>query len=324
MKNSMTLKEIFNLGIKMGVSADPRTGESLKRFLDERKEEYNSLSEQNKELYDKERMIHPYSDSRILCGNKDLAIHTVLAGIELRKTEDLLLAKELERDCAKIDLVITHHPIGFGRPFLTDVMQIQIDLLEGYGVPVNITEKHTKEKMAAITRKYHSCNNYESTQTAKLLHIPFMCLHTPFDNIGWEFLTKHLNNKELFYIKDVLTAIEEVEEYKITAQKYKFRPSIFAGSRNNRCGKVVISDFTGGTNVSEKLYGEMVKAGIGTIIGMHFSEDHIKEARQYNLNIVAAPHMASDSIGYNLFLDEIENQGIRVIPCSGLVRVKRT
>lgn len=318
MKNRMTLKEIFNLGIKMGINADPRTDESLKRFLEERKEEYNSFSEQNKKLYDKERMIHPYSDSRILYGDQNQIMRTILAGIELRKTEDFLLAKKL-----RIDLVITHHPIGFGRPFFTDVMKLQIDLLESYGIPANTAETYVKESMAAQARKYHSLNNYESVQTAELLNIPFMCIHTPFDNIGWKFLTEHLANKKLFYIKDVLAAIEEIEEYEIMAAKYKFRPSIFAGNPKNRCGKVVVLGFTGGTDVSGKLYAEMAKAGIGTIVGMHFTEDHVQKAWQYHLNLVTAPHMASDSIGFNFFLDEIENQGIKIIACSGLVRVKR-
>jgi len=33
--------------------------------------------------------------------------------------------------------------------------------------------------------------------------------------------------------------------------------------------------------------------------------------------------MAADSIGANLFLDKLEKRGIEVIPCSGLIRVRR-
>jgi len=33
--------------------------------------------------------------------------------------------------------------------------------------------------------------------------------------------------------------------------------------------------------------------------------------------------MAADSIGANLYLDELEKKGIEVVPCSGLIRVKR-
>jgi hypothetical protein len=33
--------------------------------------------------------------------------------------------------------------------------------------------------------------------------------------------------------------------------------------------------------------------------------------------------MASDSLGMNLFLDELERQGIEIVPCGGLIRVSR-
>jgi len=33
--------------------------------------------------------------------------------------------------------------------------------------------------------------------------------------------------------------------------------------------------------------------------------------------------MSSDSLGVNLFLDELEKQGIEIVPCSGFTRVSR-
>jgi hypothetical protein len=67
----------------------------------------------------------------------------------------------------------------------------------------------------------------------------------------------------------------------------------------------------------------MAQAGIGTVIGMHISEEHKKEAEAANINVVIAGHMSSDSLGMNLFLDELERKGIKIIPCSGLIRVPR-
>ena len=65
------------------------------------------------------------------------------------------------------------------------------------------------------------------------------------------------------------------------------------------------------------------QVGIGTIIGMHMGEEHRKEAEKHHINVVIAGHMASDSLGMNLFLDELEKKGIEVVPVSGLIRVKR-
>ena len=67
----------------------------------------------------------------------------------------------------------------------------------------------------------------------------------------------------------------------------------------------------------------MADAGIGTVIGMHMSEEHKKEAEAANINVIIAGHMSSDSLGMNLFLDELEKQGIEIVPCSGLIRVSR-
>ncbi|HPM39035.1 MAG TPA: NGG1p interacting factor NIF3, partial [Candidatus Pacearchaeota archaeon] len=50
---------------------------------------------------------------------------------------------------------------------------------------------------------------------------------------------------------------------------------------------------------------------------------HRKEAEASHINIVIAGHISSDSLGMNLFLDELEKKGIEIIPFSGLTRIKR-
>ena len=67
----------------------------------------------------------------------------------------------------------------------------------------------------------------------------------------------------------------------------------------------------------------MAQAGVGTVVAMHVSEEHKKEAESANINIVVAGHISSDSLGINLFLDELEKQGIEIIPCSGFTRISR-
>jgi hypothetical protein len=67
----------------------------------------------------------------------------------------------------------------------------------------------------------------------------------------------------------------------------------------------------------------MAQAGIGTVVGMHLGEEGRKEAESANINVVIAGHMSSDSLGVNLFLDQLEKRGIEVVPCSGLIRVSR-
>ncbi len=100
-------------------------------------------------------------------------------------------------------------------------------------------------------------------------------------------------------------------------------PKVFVGKKQNRCGKIALTEITGGTQGSPKLYEKMAIAGIGTVVAMHISEEHKKEAEAANLNVIIAGHMSSDSLGVNLILDELEKRGIEIVPCSGLIRISR-
>ena len=86
---------------------------------------------------------------------------------------------------------------------------------------------------------------------------------------------------------------------------------------------MVLTEITGGTEGAVGIYEKMSQAGIGTIVGMHMAEDRKKEAQKNHVNVVIAGHMSSDSLGMNLFLDELEKRGIEIVPVSGLIRVNR-
>jgi hypothetical protein len=68
---------------------------------------------------------------------------------------------------------------------------------------------------------------------------------------------------------------------------------------------------------------ELAKAGVGTLVDMHIPEDALKELKKLHVNVINAGHMASDSIGANIFLDLIEKKGVEIIAGSGLIRVRR-
>ena len=79
----------------------------------------------------------------------------------------------------------------------------------------------------------------------------------------------------------------------------------------------------GGTSGPKEIYQHLAAAGIGTVVGMHFPESHLEEARKHHINMVISGHMSSDSLGINLIADEWEKKGVEVVPCSGLIRVSR-
>lgn len=140
--------------------------------------------------------------------------------------------------------------------------------------------------------------------------------------MGNDFMTKLLNKEKYDTVGDIFDVINEIPEFE-EARRGKSGPDIVSGNRNRRAGKVVVS-FTGGTNPSKELYIEMAKAGVGTLVEMHLPEDAVNELRKLHINVIDTGHMAADSIGANLFLDAVEKHGVEVIPCSGLIRYKRT
>ncbi|MDD5770717.1 MAG: NGG1p interacting factor NIF3, partial [Candidatus Omnitrophica bacterium] len=90
-------------------------------------------------------------------------------------------------------------------------------------------------------------------------------------------------------------------------------------------GKIML-EMTGGTEGPKEAFGRLYKAGVRTLVSMHLSEEHLKKAKEANLNVVIAGHISSDTLGLNLLLDNIEKSAreeFGVVACSGFTRVRR-
>ena len=77
---------------------------------------------------------------------------------------------------------------------------------------------------------------------------------------------------------------------------------------------------TGGTEGSKDIFQSLTTSGVNTIVAMHLSEEHRKEAEKNHLNVIIAGHIASDNLGLNLLFDSILDDGIDVLECSGFKR----
>lgn len=319
----MTLQQIYDLAIEMGIKADPRGADGIKRLLARTKKAYNEMPEKKKKYFDKEAITNPYSDTRILVGDTKTQAKRILAGIDMNVGE-VLLADRLSQKGKKIDAILGHHPEGLALAGLDEVMDLQVDLLSSFGIPVNVAEALLNERISQVKRRLNPINHAQSVDAARLLGIPFLVIHTVWDNLGWHFVSNYLKRKEkdLETVGDVLEALEELPEFQ-ESKKGKAGPRITAGSEKNRAGRVIVSGFTGGTEGSKHIYEKMSHAGAGTIIEMHMSEEHFEEAKKHHLNVIVSGHIASDSIGANIFLDELERRGVDIVPCSGLIRIKR-
>jgi hypothetical protein len=314
----MRIKEIFNLAIKKGIEADLRGEEMVKKILERKRERYERLSEKEKKDFDLEALENPYLDSRILNIAKDKEIKRVLVGIDIEPAE-ILLAKEI----GGIDLIISHHPLGKGLANLHEVMEMHCDILNLYGVPINIAEGLMKERIEEVARGVNKLNHQRTVDAARILGFNLICLHTVTDNLAAKFLKEKVEKEDsLMRLEDLMNLLKEIPEFK-EATKFGAGPKIFVGSPERRCGKIALTEVTGGTEGSPKIYEKLAIAGIGTVVGMHMEEERKKEAEAAHINVVISGHIPADSLGMNLFLDELEKRGIEIIPCSGLIRVSR-
>lgn len=319
----MTLQEIYKLAIEMGIKADFRPKKKIEKKLKREKEKYDELSDFKKQLFDKENFTNPYSDTRVHFDGGTKKISKVMAGIDIDSSE-LMIARYLSNHNPKnpIDLVIGHHPEGKALADLSDVMHIQADMLSQYGVPINIAEGLMKTRIGEVSRGVSASNHFKEVDTARLLGMNFMNVHTPADNLVARFVEEKVTKDNPETLGDVLKSLLEIPEYQEGARRGA-GPRLFTGSEESSVGKIAFSEITGGTSGSAKMYERMAHAGIGTIISMHQSEEHRKEAEKAHINVVIAGHISSDSLGMNLFLDELEKKGIEIVPCSGLIRVSR-
>lgn len=319
----MNLRTLFDAAIAIGTENDPRGMEIVVKDLEARKKEFNALKEDEKEFFDREILRNPYSDSRILNGAGEEEIRNILVGIDIEVGEVLLCDRLKERG-QKIDLLLSHHPGGRAYANLYDVMRIQADILCRFGVPISVAEDLMDGRIKEVERKLMPVNHTRAVDAAKLLGMPFICLHTPSDNMVATYLQKTFDEKKPYTVGEVTDILKSIPEYR-EAARIGAGPKILLGSGVRKAGRIFV-DMTGGTEGSKEIFQSMASGGVNTIVAMHLSEEHRKEAEKNHLNVVIAGHISSDNLGINLLLDELGKAAgdpFTVYQCSGFRRMSR-
>lgn len=268
------------------------------------------------------KAVRSYPDTAILYGAPDTQVENILIGIDIEVAE-LLLADRIRKD-ACLDLVISHHPEGTAAASLSEVMQLQVDVLKKIGITGNVAQQLLNERIFEVERRLLAQNHNRAVDAARLLDMPFMCIHTPADNHAFCFVQRLMEKAKPKKVQDILDILMDIPEYQL-AEKIHTGPRIILGSKRRPVGKILI-EMTGGTEGPRDVFDKLYKAGVRTIISMHLSEEHFKKVKDSNLNVIVAGHISSDALGLNLLLDRIEresSQKFKVIDCSGFNRVSR-
>jgi len=317
----MKLKTIYETAYKKGLREEQRSQKVIREELDEARRQYRKAKGADKKTFDKDRLKHPYSDTRILYGSGDEDIKTVMVGIDIHVSE-LLLAERLREKGVRIDLVISHHPSGRALARLDEVMRIQPSLWGRYGLKKEIAEEMMNERRKEVSRAVVSSNLMKTVDAAKLLGIPFMCAHTAADNCVSNYLQQLFDKKKPKKLKNILSILKAMPEYR-DAMKCGAGPYIMIGKEDDEAGRIFV-DMTGGTSGPDRIYPRLSQSGIKTIIGMHCKESGYKVAKSEYINYVIAGHISSDNLGLNLLFDAVEKRGkLKFIECSGFRRVRR-
>ncbi|MGI5891747.1 MAG: NGG1p interacting factor NIF3 [Bacillota bacterium] len=316
----MKLGDIYKLSIQMGINADPRGRSLPKKDLQKSRQKYDKLSERDKEFFDLESLINPYADTRILLGHKNKEIKKALVGIDIEAGE-VACAAALNAQGAGIDLLIAHHPEGQALCALDQVMGLQSDYMISEGVRPALAESLMRERINEVGRSLGRGNAFRAVDAAKFFGFSFMCVHTPADNLVTDYLIKLFKKEQPQELDDMIELLKDIPEYHFAAQNHN-PPRIVSGNKSNTVGRFFV-DFTGGTSGHKENYEKLAESGINTILAMCVSESQIKLAKDLRINLISAGHMPSDSLGINLYLDQLEVEGLEIIPISGLIRVKR-
>ena len=316
----MKLAQMYETAIRMGTDADPRGRAAVERSLIMAKRRFEELPDYLKDVFDAEELTNPYADTRIYVGDRDAEVGALLAGIDMNVGE-VLLADRLREKGRRIDAIYTHHPEGMALSKLDRVMEMQAEIWESWGVPINFGESVMDERRVEVRRRFMPMNVDQAIDAARLLDVPFFSAHTPTDNLVTAFLTRYLAEREPLLVDDVRRALFDVPEYRLAAARGS-GPYVVEEKAGKRAGKVWV-DMTGGTEGPVPIIEKLADHGVGTIVDMHMSPGLRKVAEDNHIHVVIAGHISSDSLGVNLLLDDFERRGVEIVPTSGLIRVRR-
>jgi hypothetical protein len=291
----MEWKKIFDAGISMGHECDIRNIDAPGSYCS------------------------GYPDSAIIHGDTARQIYDAYIAVDAGVPE-ILVVNELNKQGKKIDGIITHHPAGEGSYRLAGVAAIQKYNWVRHGADPKkadrIYKKMIREEMAGI----RAGNHLKTGNAAGFLDIPLMCLHTPVDNIVQAFFEDIADKSDFLTTGDIMEYVSNLPECR-SASSNGDGPYIIGDSKAAP-GKIMV-DMTGGMDPDSSIFPLLKKAGINTLIAMHYSQDNISSIKNNGINAVMTGHMASDSIGLNIYCDRLENMGISTVYGPGFYRHKR-
>jgi putative NIF3 family GTP cyclohydrolase 1 type 2 len=253
------------------------------------------------------------ADSQVYV-ESDRDVRSVLFGIDVDAGE-LLYAQH-----AGYDAVIAHHPVGeHARMDFARVVHRQVDMMVAEGIDRDVAERAVAQRLDAVHRRDHMGNWNRVVDTARLIGMPLCNVHLACDILGRQAIVDVLQQRAGAdtTVAQVIDWLGEFPEMEAALT----RPETWVGDPSHRLGRWVVA-MAGGTNGGHPVFREYFRAGVDTILAMHIAEDDLHKLRAEapdGATLLVTGHMATDSIGINLVIAGLEEQGIEVTRTSGVL-----
>jgi putative NIF3 family GTP cyclohydrolase 1 type 2 len=241
------------------------------------------------------------------------AIERVLIGIDLRSPE-IALAK-----AAGYDAVVAHHPVGVSTLNFHAVLGRHVDQMTAAGVPRDVAQSIVA-KVAESRRVLDSMSNYDHDPSiARLLDMPYLNIHTPLDEVGRRRMATVAGEvDEDATVGDLIAALYDAfGEFRHAATRIE----ALVGSLDHPLGRVVVSHGAG-TNGGYPVAKAYFDHGVDAVVYIHCRPDDAERLRaEYGTKktLVVTGHIASDSIGINPYIERLRDEGLEVVPVSGIL-----
>jgi putative NIF3 family GTP cyclohydrolase 1 type 2 len=241
-------------------------------------------------------------------------ITKLMFGIDIG-TAELLLARDL--GC---DAVIAHHPAGgtATRDF-PRVLERQVELMVEHGVPEAAARRAADPMRNRALMSAHANNHDHVPSVARLLHMPFLNVHLPLDELGRRMMVAAINDHVATLNHDLL-AQDAIDALLTLVEFQSARTEIIVpvGGADRPLGKLAVvhgAGTNGGADIATAYYTH----GVDTVIYIHCAGDEVAKLRQRSTgNLIVSGHIASDLVGINPYVEQIEARGVEVIRMSGL------
>ncbi|MDQ7823571.1 MAG: hypothetical protein RDV48_12300 [Candidatus Eremiobacteraeota bacterium] len=260
---------------------------------------------------------HPYYDTRILFGEPSAEVKKVLVGIDITPA-DVALAKQ------EGALLIAHHPQSYAAQRLPLILDKQPYIWEKeFGIPLEMGLSIIAARKDIITRKLTTENLEHTLSHARLEGVPLICIHTPCDNLTEWYLVEMFRKEQIRTARDIVDLFLILPEFEYYRNNRKIKPQVHSRLGCDPPVTKYFVDMAGGTAGPEVMYEFLGKYGVGTLINMHIPELNLEEAYRHHMTVIVAGHHASDSLGVNLMLDEIERRFSVTLECLDVAGFKR-